>query len=266
MNNETEQAAEASSSEETRPSIEGVLAKTEPKDILNGLTNDLHNLILITISAVYYYDCFSILYLLRFFSQNQSTHAGIRVVLTANVTCILTHIFHSLPRPEPREFWNHGGLLVDFVGEKPTSRFKLLLLDFLILALQIIYLSLHYKKLTIDAKAEAGKLKPAQDIEAEEAGISRADTTRAAGAGEDIEMQSLLPDGSEERRSIPTEIQDDYAIILRKADLKKVFLSPVQDTGSAETTSRVQLFFQRLEAIRARRLAQEAQAQGGSSA
>lgn len=260
MNNDTSQAAEAPISQPPRPSIDPVTlhAKSTPKDTLTSLTHDLHTLILITISAVYCLDCFSLLYLLRFFSQTQANTVGIRVVLTANITCILTHIFHSLPQPERHAFWNHGGLLVDFVGEKPASRFKLLLLDFLIFALQVLYLSLYYKKISLTSTAQ-----PAQDLDAEEAGISRTDAPEAE-TEEGIEMTSLLPDGSEERTAA-TRVQDECTIILRKPDLKLVFWGPVipAEAGAATgqgAAGRVQLFFQRLEAIRARRQAQETQA------
>lgn len=155
--------------------------------------------------------------------------------------------------------------MVDFVGEKPTGRFKLLLLDFVVLGMQILFLSLHYKKLGLEDGS-----KPAQDIEAEEAGISRADPTETE---EGIEMQSLLPDGSErvEHDTLQdSHAQEDDTILLHKTDFKQVFVGPIlpvdatPGTGST-STGRLQLFFQRLEAIRARRAAQEAQAQHAST-
>lgn len=144
------------------------------------------------------------------------------------------------------------------MGEKPTGRVKLLLLDFVVLGLQVLFLTLHHKKLRLDAPT------PAQDIEAEEAGVSRANPSETE---EGIEMQSLLPDGSEESRdSASTQTPEDNTILLRRADFKQAFVGPALPTGAtpgtgSTSTSRLQLFFQRLEAIRARREAQEAAAQ-----
>lgn len=252
MNNETEQPVEATSSEEARSSIAGITAKHEPKDILNGLIHDLNNLILVIISAVYYFDCFSILFLLRFLSQNQSTAGGIRVVLTSNLVCILTHVFHSLPQPAPREFWNHGGALVDFVGEKPTSRAKLIILDILIIWLQILHLALYYKKAMMDGTTKAKAPVPSQDLEAEEAGISRANIPTQVEAEEGIEMQSLLlPDGEQGE----SEQADNTTIVLRKSDFKEVFINSARSTDSEESAVAVRRFIDRFNAVRARRAA-----------
>ncbi|KAK5941364.1 hypothetical protein PMZ80_006642 [Knufia obscura] len=256
MNNETEQPVEATSSEEARSSIAGIAAKNEPKDTLNTLIRDLNNLVLVTISAVYYLDCFSILFLLRFLSQNQSTTGGIRVVLTSNLVCILTHIFHSLPQPAPREFWNHGGALVDFVGEKPTSRAKLIILDILIVSLQILHLALYYKKATVDDSSKTKAPPPAQDLEAEEAGISRANAPTQVETEEGIEMQSLLPPDSETGTGQGQAPQADTTIIiLRKADFKEVFFNTARNTDSEQSAAAVRGFIDRFNAVRARRAA-----------
>jgi len=259
MNNETEQPAAATSSEDVRSSVAGIAAKNEPKDILDGLIHDLNNLILITISAVYYFDCFSVLFLLRFLSQNQSTVGGVRVVLTSNIVCMLTHVFHSLPEPAPREFWNHGGALVDFVGEKPTSRTKLIIFDILIIGLQILHLAMHYKKATIAGTNKASTGMPAQDLDAEEAGVSRLDPPAQAATGEGIEMQNLLPhdteEGAGEERALQTE---STTIVLRNSDFKEVFLNTARNTDSEESAMAVRRFIDRFNVVRARRAALQA--------
>lgn len=261
MNNEPEQPVEAQSSEpEPLSPIVKIAAKTEPKDILAGLINDLNNLILVFIAAVYYFDCFSLLFLLRFLGQNQSTTAGIRVVVTSNLICILTHIFHSITQPEPREIWNHGGALVDFVGEKPPSRFKLILFDVLIVGLQILHLALYYKKISLESKKEPRTPAPApQDLEAEEAGISRADPPTNTETEEGIEMQSLLPEGSNDPEDRNTDTaQDDTTITLCKQDFKEVFFNTTGNGQSDESAAAVRRFIDRVNTVRARRAAQEA--------
>lgn len=265
MNNEPEQPVEAQSSESEIPSITKLALKNE--HILARLINDLHNLILVLIAAVYYFDCFSLLFLLRFLGQNQITTAGIRIVATTNLICILTHIFHSITQPEPREIWNHGGILVDFVGEKPASRFKLLAYDTLIVGLQILQLALYYKKLTLDATTERETAAPIQDIEAEEAGISRANPPANIETDEGIEMQSLLPEGSkdEESKDARTPL-DDTTIILRKKDFKEVFLNTAANAQTEESSAvAVRRFIDRVNTIRARRAELEARAATGTA-
>lgn len=271
MNNEPEQPVEAQSSEPDSSSSSSVIkiaAKTEPKDILAGLVNDLNTLILVFIAAVYYLDCFSLLFLLRFLGQNQSTTAGIRIVVTSNLICILTHLFHSITQPEPREIWNHGGALVDFVGEKPPSRFKLLVYDVLIVSLQILHLALYYKKLSLEGKKDSGIPAPVlQDLEAEEAGVSRADPPERFDTEEGIDMQNLLPEGSNEPGNSSTDsAQDDTTIAIRKQDFKDVFLNTAVNAQSDDSAAAVRRFLDRVNTVRARRAAQETRAAGNTTA
>ena len=265
MNDATEQPEQARNIDEERTPL-GISAKTQPKDVLAALVDDLHNLILVLIAAVLYYDTFSLLFFLRFFSQNQSTNNGVRIVLFSASVNILTHLFHDLTRPEKREIWNHGGLLVDFVGERPASRTKLICCDFLILGLQILYLALHYKRASIDTSISAKAPPPAQDLDAEEAGISRADPPATDESEEGIEMQSLLPRASTEqaREGLSSQAQplEDMLIVLRKQDFKEVFLSTTHSTGSDTSSAQVQGFWERFNAIRARRAALQS---GGTS-
>lgn len=269
MNNELEQPVEAQSSEsESSSSVTKIAARTELKDIVAGLVNDLNTLILVFIAAVYYLDCFSLLFLLRFLGQNQSTVAGIRVVVTSNLICILTHLFHSISQPEPREIWNHGGALVDFVGEKPPSRFKLLVYDVLIVSLQILHLALYYKQLSLEGKKESGIPAPVlQDLEAEEAGVSRADPPANIETEEGIEMQSLLPEGSNDPGKDHAEAdQDDSMITLRRQDFKDVFLNTAVNAQSDDSAAAVRRFLDRVNTVRARRAAQEARAATNTTA
>ncbi|KAK5088020.1 hypothetical protein LTS08_004918 [Lithohypha guttulata] len=251
-----------------QPATTGIAAKTEPKDVLNIVIADLHTAILVLISAVYYLDNFSLLYLLRFFGQNQSTSAGIRVVLFSSIACIATHIFHDLTKPAAREIWNHGGLLVDLIGETPPARYKLLLLDFLILALQILHLALHYK--TLSSTNEASASTAAQDLEAEEAGISRARPSLAIETEDGIEMQSLLQrnsvDSTRDRLAPSQAHTETTVIVLRKKDFKEVFVTSAHHVGAEGADARVQGFWDRFQAIRARRAAQLAEAQSGANA
>lgn len=218
---------------------------------LPELLDNLNQLLLILISSTYYLDCLSILFLLRFVGQNQIRTGGIRVVLTATVVSIATHALRDIPQPAPREFWNHGGALVDFVGERPTTRFKLLAMDGLVLVLQLLYLTLWYKEAAQHKKTPT---EPTQDIEAEEAGVTRV-AHSAVETEEGIEMQSLLPGQSQDA----LDNEQESTILVRRSDLKEVFINTSSRTATDDAGAAVSRFLERLNAIRARRAAQQAQ-------
>lgn len=201
-----------------------------PKHHLDRLIDELSTLILILICATYYLDTFSLLLAFRFITHTSATTAGIRSIVSTTVVTVATHIFHDLTVPEGTEQWNHGGLLVDFVGEKPTSRLRLLSLDVLVLILQLMYLTLHYKKLSLggeivteQAQSEQTRV---QDLEAEEAGVLRAGLESASPGdqAEIVEMDRLLPDGS--RRESVRQSETDDTVVLDRRDLKMVFFAP----------------------------------------
>ncbi|KAI5815419.1 hypothetical protein BZA77DRAFT_315689 [Pyronema omphalodes] len=57
--------------------------------------------------------------------------------------CILQHIWEPAPRAgELTHGYLHGGMIVDFIGQRPTSKFRLLFMDVFILFLQTCMLSL----------------------------------------------------------------------------------------------------------------------------
>lgn len=195
-----------------------------PKHHLDRLIGDLSTLILIIICATYYLDTFSVLLALRFVSHTSATTAGIRSIVTTTVITLATHLYHDLTVPEGSEQRNHGGILVDFVGEKPTSRLRLLSLDVLVLVLQLLYLTLHYKRLTLSGAIQTERAQ-SQDLDAEEAGISRTNQTSAVpGDEEGVEMDRLLPDGSRKRHE--KGLESDGTVVLDKNDFKMLFFAP----------------------------------------
>lgn len=62
--------------------------------------------------------------------------------------CVLAHILESLPfAGETTRGYLHGGVIVDFIGQKPPStRFTLFAFDILILGLQCLMLSVHEER------------------------------------------------------------------------------------------------------------------------
>lgn len=138
---------------------------------------------------------------------------------------------------------------MDFVGEKPTNRTKLLAMDVLVLVLQLIYLALFYKK---DALEGSGKAEtPAQDLESEEAGVSRAAESDLEGDLEQgVEMQDLLPDGSGRAQVMSRE--GDDVVVLRRQDFRRIFYAPPAPGPTEEQRNAMRRLLQRL-AERARR-------------
>jgi hypothetical protein len=124
-----------------------------------------------------------------------------------NLLCIFLHLVSSLPSAgEASRGYLHGGILVDFVGQKPpTSRFTLLLLDLIIMGLQCFMMTVNMEKDRIrkvvkpppsnrDAGTEqnatgATAATTGQDHDAEERGVLRDAPT--VDESHDIEMRPL---------------------------------------------------------------------------
>lgn len=257
MNNETEQPVEASNTD-APTSIASLAAKLEPNDILKELLETLHIAIIVTISAIFYFDTFSLIYVFRLFAQTNLQTNGVRLAFFSALIAIATHLFHSVTKPEGfYEKYNYGGLLVDFVGEKPTSRLKLVTLDFMVLALQVLYLALHYKQATLNTK-ELSESAPTQDLDAEEAGISRAQQAVSIETEESIEMQNLLgTDGPVESAEDEHKLQplEERIIVLTKEDFRRVFTTTVHTAAATSSDGRVLSFWERFERLRAARRA-----------
>ena len=148
----------------------------------------------------------------------------IGIIFGTNIVCLLLHLAFSPPAAgEATRGYLHGGLVIDFVGQRsPVGIWKLVGLDILVFALQILVLGVTLERRgTMKAdEVTQGVLqvaaRPRQDHDSEERGILR----QATAAEEDIELQdlqyasssgtggdtdrgrdeSLLPDGSGEHR------------------------------------------------------------------
>ena len=110
-----------------------------------------------------------------------------------NIICILLHLLFKPPAAgEATRGYLLGGLLIDFVGqESPVSRWRLLVLDAMILALQILILAvtLEKRKLTVDYDNVVGEEveEARQDHDSEERGMLRRDNTVQDG----VELQEI---------------------------------------------------------------------------
>lgn len=128
------------------------------------------------------------------FPPPPSTHRPyIGMILGNNIVCILLHILFRPPAAgEATRGFLLGGLLIDFVGQdSPVSRWRLLGLDTLVLALQVLILAvtLERKKLAVengDVLVEEVE-EARQDHGSEERGMLRRDDTFQ----DDIELQEI---------------------------------------------------------------------------
>ncbi|KAH8676301.1 hypothetical protein BX600DRAFT_198830 [Xylariales sp. PMI_506] len=127
-------------------------------------------------------------------------------IIGPNLFCIFLHIVTSLPTAsEASRGYLHGGVLIDFVGQKaPTSKLSLLLMDLVVLGLQCFMLSVTLEKDRVKkiinpprqpssgegaAEQAAISTRNGQDHDAEERGVLR-DAPAIDGA-DGIELQPL---------------------------------------------------------------------------
>ncbi|KAI9700534.1 MAG: hypothetical protein M1820_006833 [Bogoriella megaspora] len=183
-------------------------------------------MIYIELSTIYYMDCSFLRLFLRSIVQffyltpkpamfpdppkNRPHPVGL--IIGTNIFCALLHLW--VRRPEAGEAargYLHGGLLLDFVGQKgPSSKFHMLLLDILVLMLQIVMLCAFIErqklKQALASSSEQGSSNTsttqqgsnaptAQNHDFEERGLLRSDPQ----ALDDIELQSLTATGASAR-------------------------------------------------------------------
>ena len=138
----------------------------------------------------------------------------IYTIFVPSVLCILAHVVLGLPEAgEATRGYMHGGVVIDFIGQKPpTSRLAFLMFDLVILGAQCLMLAVHQERerlkkavspslqtaapsggdQTQEAAAAAAEA-TTQDHDAEERGVLREETYLADGGG--LEMQPLSARG-----------------------------------------------------------------------
>ena len=117
------------------------------------------------------------------------------IIFGTNILCILLHLIFAPPAAgEATREYLHGGLLIDFVGQRsPVERWTLLGLDLVVLALQILLLAitLERRKTRVDGvssgSAQDATPEQRQDHDSEERGVIRQDPSTR----EEYEMQDL---------------------------------------------------------------------------
>ncbi|KAI9171630.1 DSC E3 ubiquitin ligase complex subunit [Paramyrothecium foliicola] len=127
------------------------------------------------------------------------------LVLIPNIVCMLLHLLGPLPEgPDYYRGYQHGGIIIDFVGQKPaTWRVYYLAADLAILFLQCLMLTIHTERerLRIYLKTfrprvpnpthEVAVGRSLQDLDAEEQGILMNADPAVVNETNDVEMQAL---------------------------------------------------------------------------
>ncbi|GAB7363822.1 hypothetical protein MBLNU230_g4388t1 [Neophaeotheca triangularis] len=181
------------------------------RDLLLDLCNTLDMYVYAELSTIYYMDCSFLRFLLRalvqfillspkpaIFPEPPQNRPYVGGILVSSLICIFFHIWNAAPSAgEATRGYLHGGLAMDFIGQRgPSSKVHLVLLDLLVILLQLTHMAAHVtaKRLketrasataVSQPRAEASR----QDIDSEERGVRRSTEQN------DIEMQNLNPSG-----------------------------------------------------------------------
>ncbi|PHH77172.1 hypothetical protein CDD80_861 [Ophiocordyceps camponoti-rufipedis] len=185
---------------------------------LSHLLKSLDTIVIAEISCLYYMECSLWRFLLRcageftYLSPKDEsfpifmpvTFVQIWYILVSNLICLFCHLVFSPPvGPEYHRGYQHGGLIIDFIGQKPpTYRLYYCLADLMILALQCLMLAAHNERELLRAAlktfrpmlpvADEPDIVSRQDMDAEERGVAREQPT--IGSAQDpsgIELQPL---------------------------------------------------------------------------
>jgi hypothetical protein len=228
------------------------------KDYLEPLFEALNQLVWVQLGALYALDNSAFSLALR--SASHITHVvakkpAIPQLGPTLLVWVIASVFHLLSH-RPSGERQHGGLLIDFVGELAPSKSKLLFLDLAVLGLQLIMLvvGLEMRPETVQSEPQ-----PQQDLEAEEAGELRSSAQHAATeTDEDIELQNLLPKGSadhppadksHDRQAPDDEMRSSLSTLIRR---RTPAISAAQvESGNAARAS-LTIFLARIASARAR--------------
>lgn len=166
-------------------------------------------------------------------------HPHIYTIFVPSLICILAHIFFALPEAgEATRGYLHGGVITDFIGQKPpTTKLAFLFIDVIILGAQCLMLAVHQEREALKQAVSpslrtispsGGQTEPAavaeetaQDHDAEERGVLR-DGTGMADDGETGGRPPLETDGRREGTRDPADDEqtgDTYSSAAASVDM-----------------------------------------------
>lgn len=170
------------------------------------------------------------------------------LVLIPNLICMFLHVFASLPEgSESHRGYQHGGLIIDLIGQKPpTSRLYYLLADFGILIVQCLMLTVHndrerlrvtlktFRPLRPEVAQVMNAAPSAEDLDAEERGVLRDAPTVVVDETVDIEMQQLgRPEATEGERNDRSGESESQLQDSPGDWVSRNYLSDVMNSGNA---------------------------------
>ncbi|KAL2134745.1 hypothetical protein VTI74DRAFT_10901 [Chaetomium olivicolor] len=231
---------------------QGIAKKLE---FITHLQKSLDMIVFVFICTLYSMECSFFRFLLRLFPHYSfltpkdglflpAEQPHIYTIFVPGMLCILAHLFFALPQAgEATRGYLHGGVIIDFIGQRPpTTRLAFLYFDLVILAAQCLMLAVHQEReklkkavspglRTISPTAvEMGQAAPAtetaQDHDAEERGVRRDEPY--AGEGSGVEMEPLSRGEGSREAGNPAE--DDrtgntYASAAASADMLDIIRS-----------------------------------------
>ncbi|KAI0540707.1 DUF1746-domain-containing protein [Xylaria digitata] len=191
---------------------------------LMHLSLNLDTLVYAELCVLYYMDCAFFRLFIRWLAQTlfvspkaEDTvlivpNYHVSAVVAPNLLCMFLHLISSPPEAgEASRGYLHGGILIDFIGQKvPSSRFTLILLDAVVLAIQCFMIIVNIEKERIrniirplrvntNSGVIVGASVTGQDHDSEERGVLRdAPETEEVNEADNFEMRQLgnnLDDG-----------------------------------------------------------------------
>ncbi|KAF7563507.1 hypothetical protein G7046_g638 [Stylonectria norvegica] len=227
---------------------------------ITHLLKSLDTLVFAELSALYYMECSMFRFILRSVGQYMyltpkdesfpflmpASRMHVMLVVVPNIICMLLHLLCSLPvGPDYYRGYMHGGLVIDFVGQKPpTSRLYYILADFAILSIQCLMLTVHtdreklrltlktFRPLAPELLQETAAAPTIEDLDAEERGISREMSgVTSINDTDDIELRPLRRPGEEEEEG--NEANGESPSLSREVSAEGVATSHLSDVLSS---------------------------------
>ncbi|KEY71060.1 hypothetical protein S7711_00884 [Stachybotrys chartarum IBT 7711] len=190
------------------------------------------------LSGLYYMECSTFRFLLRasvqflcfspkgddfpFFAPASRLH--IFLILISNLVCLLSHTFGSLPTGHDyHRGYQHGGLIIDFVGQKPPAwRVYYVIVDIVIVLLQCLILSAHTDRENL--RVALGTFRPhvhgstaprpatrtVEELDAEERGQPQESALSLINETGDMELRALNASSSERSAGAMVDETDRY--------------------------------------------------------
>jgi hypothetical protein len=165
----------------------------------------------------------------------------IGAIFSSNLFCMLLHLLFVHPDAgEETRGYLHGGLFIDFIGQKaPVSRLRLVTFDILVMVLHLVMLGLIVERVRTNSKGSAATStdtadtigNTGQDLDSEERGVRR-DDSRVRSSGDDMELNDLsdrrrtsIEQSSERAELLAEPVEDDSEHMSRDTHPLDTFVS-----------------------------------------